>query len=293
MNDDGTPIRDTATGKPLETYTNVDVMSLARAWTGFVESAARGNIEVGRGQSRIDPLQIIPDWRDPFPKSDLYGGYIGDRYVLCKDLPDRSFLMKGATYRLLGGKSLPDLMQDPDEFADDANNLILRVELDQSSQLYEILNNGGNYKLTVELTDNLSCKGIECNVDTLRVVKVGTVYYEFVQQPCVHLGFYQEGKKIQLRDSSQKQGQMCADPQLAHAREACCSAEDVAYMETGVTYLYEGERMTWATAKDRCETVGKDLCDFKSVSVNPSNDEFRMGHHWTNQDCSISVKVNS
>ena len=30
------------------------------------------------------------------------GGYLGDKYPLCVDLPERHFLFKGATFRLLG-----------------------------------------------------------------------------------------------------------------------------------------------------------------------------------------------
>ena len=67
LNDDGTPVIDPATGKPFETYTNEDIESFARAWTGFDRTGARGNYEdVGRGSSdnRLDPMRIRPEWRD-------------------------------------------------------------------------------------------------------------------------------------------------------------------------------------------------------------------------------------
>lgn len=79
LNDDGTPILDPATGKPLESYSNEDIESFAKGWTGFVSETARGNYErTSRGKNRVDPLKIVPAWRDPFPKSDLNGGFIGD-----------------------------------------------------------------------------------------------------------------------------------------------------------------------------------------------------------------------
>ena len=260
-------------------------------------TSARGNIEEINSSSsgnRVDPMLIVPEWRDPFPKSNLNGGFIGDGYVLCTDLPNKSFLKKGARYRLLGGSSSPELMTDPSYFSKDQTYNILRAELDPSSDLYQKLHNGGNYELNVELKNDLVCKGIECDVDTLRVVKVGSVYYEFVQRPCVQLAFY-DGKQIQLRDNY-RQGQMCANPNLPHAREACCRQEryqevQTARMETGVTYLYEGERMMYATAEGRCNVRG--LCQFESVLVFPSDDWFRKGYHWTSKDCSINVKVNS
>ncbi|KAL7542550.1 hypothetical protein ACHAXR_011864 [Thalassiosira sp. AJA248-18] len=297
LNDDGTPVIDPATGNPLETYTNENIESFARAWTGFDRIAARGNYEesrTGTSDNRLDPMRIIPDWRDPFPKSHLNQGFIGDGYLLCKDLPAQSFLKKGAGYRLLGGKSSPELMKDPSHFADDSINDILRVELSPSSALYERLHNGGNYEVFVELESDLICTPgtFECDVDTLRVVKLGSVYYEFVERPCVQLAFFDNGKQINFRDW--RQAQMCANTDLAHAREACCRedrSQEVqrAKMESNVTYLYEGERMTWATARNRCVAYGKDLCLHNSASI----DWWRKGYHWTNRDCGINVKVNS
>lgn len=232
---------------------------------------------------------------DPFPKPDLDAGFIGDRYVLCVDLPAQSFLKAGAKYRLLGGSPLPELQEDPTEFVDTAN-VVLRAELSPSSALYSKLHNGGNYQLTVELDTDLLCFGIECGVDTVRVVKVGSVYYEFVERPCVQMSFYDNGMQIMQRDNY-KLGTMCANPDLAHAREACCRAERyeevrTALMETGVTYLYEGERMTYATAESRCVDYGLDLCLYERVKVIPSDDSWRKGYHWTNKDCQVNVKVN-
>jgi len=58
----------------------------------------------------LDPMRINPDWRDKFPKTNLIGGYIGDRAPLCVDLPPRAFLKKGATYRFLGGSKVSSAM---------------------------------------------------------------------------------------------------------------------------------------------------------------------------------------
>lgn len=301
LNDDGTPILDTD-GNPIQTYTNEDIESLARAWTGFDRNAVRGNYEehyTGTSSNRLDPMQIISDYRDPFPKSNLNGGFIGDGYPLCSDLPGKSFLKKGAGYRLLGGKSSPDLMKDPSYFATTAPGEILRAELTPQSQLYQRLYNSGNYEMFVTLESDLVCtpNTMECDVDTLRVVKVGSIYYEFVQRPCVQLGFYDNGKQIQLRDSYRR-GQMCANTDLAHAREACCRSErddeiNVAVSVSNVTYKYEGERMTFGTARDRCLSYGRDLCLFQGLTSYPKNDFWRKGYHWTNKDCRVNVKVNS
>jgi uncharacterized protein (DUF1501 family) len=300
LNDDGTPVLDPVTGTALETYTNEDIESFARAWTGFDRTASRGNYEevrTGTSDNRLDPMRIVPGWRDPFPKSHLNGGFIGDGYPLCSDLPDRAFLKAGAKYRLLGGKSLPELMKDPSFFSKDELYTILRMDLDPlSSNLYQKLHNGGNYKVLVTLDTDIICHGAECNVDTLRVVKVGGVYYEYVERPCVQMAFYDNGKQIMLRDNYRR-GSMCANPDLTHAREACCRQEREneargALMERGVTYLFEGERMKWDTAQSRCQAYGKDLCVYEYITTIPDNNRERKGYHWTDRDCGINVKVN-
>ena len=84
-------------------------------------------------------------------------------------------------------------MEDISWFADDAND-ILRLELNSTSQLYEKLYNAGAYHVYVELDTDLDCLGVECNLDTIRVVKVGSYFYEYVQQPCVQHAFYNNGK---------------------------------------------------------------------------------------------------
>ncbi len=153
--------------------------------------------------NRVDPMIIQQDWRDPFPKSNLNGGFIGDYYVRCSDLPDRSFLKKGAKYRLLGGDSSPSLIKDPSYFSRGGTYNITRAELDETSELYQRLYNNRNYDLEVVLENDIGCqeRHIECIVDTLRVVKVGSVYYEYVQRPCVQMPFFGNGKQIQMYDN--------------------------------------------------------------------------------------------
>ena len=97
---------------PLATYDNDDILEFARVWTGFVAAAPRGNIEsmhqgVMNGANDIDPMRIVGASRDAFPKMDLYDGYLGDGYPLCRDAPPRRFLRKGAAYSYLGHTSLP------------------------------------------------------------------------------------------------------------------------------------------------------------------------------------------
>ena len=90
LHPDGTPQYD-ENGKAILSYTNDGaIMSFARAWTGFDWQQGRGNVEeTSWSGNRHDPMKIQSDWRDKFPKTDMTGGYIGDGYPLCVDLPDK------------------------------------------------------------------------------------------------------------------------------------------------------------------------------------------------------------
>ena len=77
LNGDGTEVLD-QDGNPVETYTNEDIVTFARAWTGFEPSATRSNVETKNialfGTNGIDPMNI-PEGRDVFPKLGLeFGG---------------------------------------------------------------------------------------------------------------------------------------------------------------------------------------------------------------------------
>jgi hypothetical protein len=129
------------------------------------------------------------------------------------------------------------------------------------------------------------------------------VYYEFVERACVQMSFYDNGKQIQLYDNY-RHGQMCANPDIPQARAACCRESRynevrTASMISGITHLYEGERVTYDKANERCSQllgVPQDqdsMCQFEAVSISPNNDWFRKGYHWTNKPCGVFVKVNS
>ena len=62
LNPDGTEMRDEY-GRVIQTYTNLDILSNARVFTGFTFTARRGNVEelFRSEKSRIDPLRIEVD----------------------------------------------------------------------------------------------------------------------------------------------------------------------------------------------------------------------------------------
>ena len=134
-------------GNPIPTYDTDDVIDMARAWTGFVGQPVRGNIE-GRMFMRylffllgpyprmvwpifshsnvslnpcpawknegnfVDPMELVAERRDHFPKKSIRGGYIGDRLPLCSDLPEKPWTRKGATWHLLGNDPKPHMEEE-------------------------------------------------------------------------------------------------------------------------------------------------------------------------------------
>ena len=74
LNMDGTPKLDES-GNTMLAYTNDDIVSFARAWTGFDRHARRANYEDNTWSgNNVDPMRIEAQWRDRFPKTDLTGG---------------------------------------------------------------------------------------------------------------------------------------------------------------------------------------------------------------------------
>lgn len=161
--------------------------------------------------NQIDPMQVIPAWRDPFPKLGLQGKDIGDGLPLCSDLPDRHFLRSGATYILLGSIPSSKYHNELSEWSQDIN--VVRTKLDsEKSLLYGKLCNSQNgkcqYAPKVVLDTNLNCVGIECEIQAPRLVEVEPgVYYEYVRVPCTQQAFFSDGQVLK-----EKLYYSCGDP---------------------------------------------------------------------------------
>jgi hypothetical protein len=224
LNPDGTEMLDDF-GRVIITYTNVDILSNARVLTGFSFTVRRGNVEelFRSEKSRQDPLRIDVDRHDFFPKSSIDGGWIGDRYPLCVDLPKYHFLKLGAKFVFRGDSSLPLKHYNPDHW--DSDESIKRFVLSPSSGLYQALCNpedDGSCKFanTVTLDSNLLCFMKECRVNDLEIVQVQPgAFYEYIRQPCVDLSFYKNPKKVitgfapWIRQVGRRHTHsMCADP---------------------------------------------------------------------------------
>jgi len=293
LNIDGTPKLDSS-GKTILTYTNDNIMSFAKAWTGFETENRRGNLE-HTSSNQLDLMRIEAPWRDRFPKTNLYGGYIGDLFPLCVDFADKMFLRKGAHYKFLGSSNIPESMYEPSEFATDET--IKLFTLEEGSALKELLCNDkdddGNcdFETFFTLDTNLECTGIECQVDTVRVVEVETgIFYEYYPLPCVQQLIYEGAIKISPRKSYGDV--MCGNPKLPVASEACCELGD---NDADRFAVYDGERMMYNSAEDRCETSSTGaplgLCNFYEVD---SDESYKIDNYfWTKDPCKLQVKVAS
>lgn len=293
LSSDGREIFDD-NGEAVQVYSNDDIVEYARVWTGFTNQLKRGNIEMDNNKNRIDPMKINVQWRDPFPKMGVDRKYIGDGVPLCADLPEKHFLSVGATYKLLGRSPVSQIQQDPAKWMDDATAKRLKLEANGSDSLFAKLcgsidSGDCQFEPKIVLEENLKCSGLECSIDTVRTVEVDSgIFYEYIRPPCVHQAFYDSAKVVSAQKWSVNV--MCADPRTEVATTACCP-EGVEWRDRKSrrwNNTYWGERVTFATASERCDdkvcinTAGpkctKTFCD--------GNDRF-----WTDSDCKLFVKI--
>jgi hypothetical protein len=264
--------------------------------------------------NRIDPLAVEGRWRDPFPKLDLNGDFIGDGYPLCTELPGKHFLRIGATYRLIGSAKRAELQFDRTDWD---YTVVERFPLDPKSALYAKLcnvNQAGKceFRPLVHLDENLMCHGRECGVDNLSVIIVkDDIKYEYVRPPCVEHAFYSDTdlKKV----TSRHQKAMCLHNDIDDvAMPACCASSVPGHYYNQVAEYFcdfSQERTSYSTARNRCQNTvfsekypNPDTCDhmFMSLSANSAwNDREQCflfmsredsSWHWTNQACSIMAK---
>ncbi len=200
LNMDGSYMLDPDTGDRIPTYTNKNIQSFARVWTGFRLQNFRGNIEGHRGAGStnfLDPMRLHGQWHDVLPKLALGDEYLGDTVQLCSDIPPFSFLQQGARY-LNVGPTLPhedspipgDLdpaktsyrygpnvhpqysPPPPEGFDNPFTSVHKRLVPETTSQLFQALcGNGGTagapctFPAEVELPTSIACHARECRLD--------------------------------------------------------------------------------------------------------------------------------
>jgi hypothetical protein len=199
---------------------------------------------------------------------DLLKNFIGDSYPLCVEEPDKQYLRKGATYRLIGSHKATTLHYELHWHRDVAG--LTRINLDSSSELYKVLcNKQGSkcdFKPEVVLTSNLPCgdaNGVECIVDNARVVRVQEnpdIFYEYLKPPCVELAFSDPASLSKILDHNKYA--MCLNKETNDAAmTACCP---LAHTESGFGKCeFSMERVKYQTSEDRCALENMRMCDAK------------------------------
>jgi cullin-associated NEDD8-dissociated protein 1 len=300
LNQDGS-IQYDDNGSPVPSYDNTDIQTLARAWTGFTRHNRRGNREGYDQQfNRLDPMHIESVRRDQFPKMDLMKGYIGDTYPLCEDLPERQFLRIGAEYRLLGSHPLPILHSEPTDWEN--LNSLMRFSPSPDSALYNLLCNPDgsgdcHFIPRIKLKENLDCFGDECELDSIRVVLFGDVYYEYIRPPCVELSFYLPEELSKVVDKWNMA--LCLHKKVPDGAMASCC--DQASEKIASNYCeFTVERVSWETSDSRCKAKGFHMCDVKHIQFPDQKCDFHKSDSneyfefvWSNATCSIQARVES
>lgn len=243
------------------------------------------------------------DGRDMFPKLGLEDDgrrYIGDGIPRCDAMPAKLFLRKGAKYRYLGSSSMSVLGRaDPFKWekSEDSNPRLVLSE--SSSELYDALCNADpsdttgtcRFQSQVILDKTLRCDGTctatssgpslagsscECDIDEPRVVRLDPspatgsslpTYYEYVRTPCVQLAFPEANNLVAVSEIDSDGEAICADARLPVASGACCDSTDGGGAVESIC-IFQGERVTYSTAVQRCGTIGKTTCSWDSVPTN-------------------------
>lgn len=257
LNEDGTRVQES--GRDVPTYSNEHIMNFARVFTGFDEQPDRDNIEWVWNQNFIDPMRIQARWHDVYPKPDLDGGYLGDRYPICADLPAGYFLNRGARYEFLGHSYS----------GTDVLNLTM-----PSALLMHLCGSGGspcNYRPSIELSQDLECSNQECTVDTVFVVNVAGGYYEYVPPVCTNLFFF-NGQVTRRGGRAWGWTSQCQDPKTPVAGSACCGG----CKNRKDWWWLDWKKCSCDNATDACPELFTEKC---------KHDELWAEHKWCRLAC--------
>ena len=185
----------------------------------------------------------------------------------------------------------------------DGKEDIKRLTLATSSTLYSQLcaaDGSGDctYPTKVTLPNDLTCNGLECDLDTVRVVQVSpNVFYEYVRRPCTHHAILDPAKSKKVFAGGSSGASMCAHESQPVATNTCCPSGG----DSAISCVYNGEYVTYDTNMGRCGDSG-DVCPGSTNGVD--NDDQckhqvkyrssapRYNHfQWTSGSCDIKMKV--
>jgi len=294
LNDDGTVSTETESSgmsTTVPTFTNKNVMDFARVFTGLKQQPQRANIEVGLGaggSNMIDPMRVDHIDHDKFPKPDLKGGYLGDGVPLCKHLPKKAFLAKGARYEWVS-----HLVSGATPYTATGLTSALDTLLGADT---------GRAMTTIILDADVDCASTDECPEEVDIVKLAAGFYEYVAPTCVH-HFFSNRVEVQRTNDMQyyniqqdvhvnhdAQMEYCADAEAPVAWYACCN-------ETVPIQLHchsnSSQGVSLAKAQKACHDVGLSVCAPKPEDVETFRDS-KCGNTsamylWTEKDCSDAV----
>ena len=218
--------------------------------------------------------------------------YIGDGWPLCLDA-GRHFLKRGATYRLLGTSASPRHLSQPSAWAN--NQSVQMLLLSPNSKLKQRLCNQSNpgsgpcrYEPKVVLDDSLPCVGVECDIESPRVLEVEPgLFYEYSRIPCVQQAFY-PNPKTQKRKNNRY---FCGDPRTETGGLACCSSDGTSNGAEIAYEMFSGERLTFSLAERRCVENGRALCKKPELRCRDCDTVDDNVGYWASQRCDLKVKI--
>jgi hypothetical protein len=110
-----------------------------------------------------------------------------------------------------------------------------------------------NLKSIVRLSSNLAYSNEECELDTIRTLEIPvsssrSVYYEFVQIPCVELEFPEN--PVSTFDNN-RNFPVCVDQQAKRAAPMCCPRTANTAAAT-LNTKYDGKLTSYDAARSRC-----------------------------------------
>ena len=201
-------------------------------------------------------------------------------------------------YRLLGNSPYPELQkqQEDTDWIDDAN--AVRFQADVNGPLYSKLcnatNGSCNYAPIVTLSADIACTNAECAVDTIRTVEVETVevetgiFYEYIRPACVHLAFYDNAKKMKMRNGGSRT-YVCGDPRTEEAGAICCDSNNRAFRQDE----YWAERVRFSTAESRCNESSYKMCTSANIKDCDAASCAGDPYYWTTESCQLKIKIGS
>ena len=132
------------------------------------------------------------------------------------------------------------------------------------------------------------------SINEVRTVKVtggsAPVFYEYIRPPCVHKNFFDGAKKVISGGISGGvvSDSLCADPNVIHAAGSCCAAGST----TGNHLCnYAGERMTFASAVEKCMSNGYTQCDPHSWTGGSDTCIDSQTYSWSSAGCQVRAKI--